>query len=145
MAAVGSVVKAGIQKVGVGALVGDAFNVIGGVSDYKQARQQGDSKAVSIAKAVGSFAFYEMLGPWAIPLTAVQVGGTLASSYGQHSAKIMTKGGYGSKGKLGSGHFDMTQAGYTMRQRSINAIRSNGLNTQSVLGNEARTYFRGSV
>ena len=49
---------------------------------------------------------------------------------------------YRQKGKLGSGYFNMTDTGYTMRQRSLNAIRSNGLNTQSVLGNEARTYFR---
>ncbi len=51
---------------------------------------------------------------------------------------------YRQRGKIGSGYFAMTQAGYTMRQRSLNAIRQNGLNTQSVLGNEARTYFRAS-
>ena len=48
------------------------------------------------------------------------------------------------RGKLGSGHFEMTEAGYTMRQRSLNAIRNNGINTQSALGNEARTYYRGA-
>ena len=36
----------------------------------------------------------------------------------------------------------MTESGYTMRQRSLNAIRSNGMNIQSALGNEARQYVR---
>lgn len=61
----------------------------------------------------------------------------------EHTADVMTNA-YRQRGKLGSGYFEMSQAGYTMRQRSLNAIRQNGLNTQSVLGNEARTYFRGA-
>ncbi len=142
--AVGAMVKTTLQKVGTSALIGDAVNVIGGVSDYKHARQQGDSKAVSVAKAIGSFAFYEMLGPAAIGLVGAQVVGTMLPAMGQHTAKTMGQR-YRSVGKFGSGYFDMTEAGYTMRQRSLNAIRSNGLNTQSVLGNEARTYYRGSV
>lgn len=140
----GALVKTAIEKVGVGALIGDTINVVGGVSDYKTARKQGNSKAVSVAKAAGTFAFYEALGPWALALTGVQVAGSLIPAAGQHTAKTMSQG-YNARGKFGSGYFDMTQAGYTMRQRSLNAIRSNGLNTQSVLGNEARTYYRGSI
>lgn len=142
--AVGALVKTGIQKVGAGALIGDAFNVVGGITDYKSARQQGDSRAVSIAKAAGTFAFYEMLGPWGFAVAGVQIASTLAPAAVQHTTNTMRQA-YGSKGKFGSGYFDMTNAGYTMRQRSLNAIRSNGLNTQSVLGNEARTYYRSSV
>ena len=52
------------------------------------------------------------------------------------------KQAYLQRGKFGSGHFNMTEAGYTMRQRSLNAIRNNGLNLNSALGNEARQYFR---
>ena len=141
--AVGALIKTGIQKVGVGALVGDAVNVVGGVADYKNARSQGDSKAVSVAKAVGTFAFYEMMGPWGLAVAGVQIAGALGGSVVQHTTNTMRQA-YGSVGKFGSGHFDMTNAGYTMRQRSLNAIRSNGLNTQSALGNEARTYYRGS-
>lgn len=73
-----------------------------------------------------------------------QAGVQMIGAAQQNTAQKMTKG-YSSKGKFGSGHFDMTEAGYTMRQRSLNAIRSNGLNTQSALGNEARTYYRGVV
>lgn len=138
--AAGTVVKTALK----GFNLGDVMNVAGGVMDYKDARGQGNSKAMSVAKAVGSFAFYEMLGPWAIPFVAVQTGAQFTSAMWQHTAKEMSKG-YGQVGKFGSGQFNMTEAGYTMRQRSLNAIRQNGLNTQSALGNEARTYFRTSV
>ena len=67
--------------------------------------------------------------------------GQIASAVWQNNAQQMGKA-YASNGKLGSGHFNMTEAGYTMRQRSLNAIRNNGLNLNSVLGNEARQYFR---
>lgn len=140
--AIGAMVKTGLQTVTKGANLGDAMNIIGGIADYKDARNQGDSRAVSLAKSVGSFAFYEMLGPAAIGVVGIQVAGTLLPAVGEHTAKTMAKG-YGQRGKLGSGYFDMTQSGYTMRQRSLNAIRSNGLNTQNALGNEARTFYRG--
>ena len=51
--------------------------------------------------------------------------------------------GYNDVKGLGSGHFDMTEKGYTMRQRSLNAIRSNGANLNSAFGNEARNYYLG--
>lgn len=79
-----------------------------------------------------------------IGFTLGQVGVSLEGAHMQNTTDIMSKA-YGSRGKFGSGHFNMTDAGYTMRQRSLNAIRSNGLNTQSVLGNEARNYYRGAV
>ena len=148
-----------------GANIGDALNVFGGVMDYKYAREQGDNRAVSVAKAVGSFVWGEMLfggvaaGIEAAGLTGAAgiaanigfmgayigatAGAQIVSTMGQHTARTMGSG-YGHRGKFGSGYFDMTETGYTMRQRSLNAIRQNGLNTQSVLGNEARMYYRGS-
>ena len=137
--------KAANAAKGVGAmsLAFDAFNVIGGVSDYKAAREEGDSQAVSIAKAVGTFAMYEALGGWGIAVTAVQVGGTLLNASGEHTTKQMAQA-YNNAGKFGSGYFDMSKPAYTMRQRSLNAIRNNGTAIQSALGNEARTYFRGT-
>ena len=137
-----AIVKTALQGIkATGLNSGDILNVIGGTADYKRAREEGNSKAMSVAKAVGSFAFYEALGPYAIPFTLVQVGTSVASAVWQNNAKEMGKA-YNSKGKLGSGYFNMTEAGYTMRQRSLNAIRSNGMNIQSALGNEARQYFR---
>lgn len=132
------------KKIGVGALAMDAINVAGGVSDYNNARKEGDSQAVSVAKAVGSFIFYEATGVFGVGLTAIQVGATLANTAAEHTTKQMA-GAYESAGKFGSGYFEMSKPAYTMRQRSLNAIRNNGLNTQSALGNEARTYYRTSI
>jgi hypothetical protein len=139
----GSVVKS-VKEVGVLPLIGDATNIVVGVSDARNARKEGNSVPVSIAKAVGSFAFYEMLGVWGFGYGGVKLAGSLGIAAAQNTTEKMRRA-YGSVGKLGSGYFNMTEAGYTMRQRSLNAIRQNGLNTQSVLGNEARTYYRGSV
>lgn len=130
--AAGAIIKSAIPY------VADAW---GFTADYKNARAQGDSKAVSVAKGVASAAFFEMLGPWAWPYMGVTIGTSLAGAWSQNTTQKM-KQGYRMKGKLGSGSFNMQEAGYTMRQRSINAIRMNGQNIQSALGNEARNYYR---
>lgn len=125
-----------------GALFGDAMNIYGAASDYKMARQKGSSRAGSIAKAAGTFVIGEMLGAWAAPVFLAPVLAQGISGKLQHNAEVMS-GGYAQAGKFGSGSFNMTEAGYTMRQRSLNAIRQNGSNAGSVLGNEARTYYHG--
>ena len=143
---IGGAGKAAKTAKGVGAasIAFDAFNVATGVADYKAAREEGDSQAVSVAKAVGSFMLYEALGGYGIAITAIQAGGTLLGASSEHTTKQMGAA-YGSVGKLGSGYFDMSRAGYTMRQRSLNAIRNNGTAIQSAIGNEARTYFRSTT
>lgn len=203
--------------------VGDVFNLVGAAGEYKRSQEQGDSGAISIAKAAGNFAWSEFyyggvarmvsegpigpifskagqgigsaVGHLAGGVTGGVVGGA-AKTFGAKAsllgkagtiakgASIAGKAGeviggmvggmlpvmaltmapqmaaqlpqfwsntgrvigksYRQRGKLGSGYFEMTQSGYTMRQRSLNAIRQNGLNMQSALGNEARMYFRGS-
>jgi hypothetical protein len=164
----GGIVKTALSGVkATGLNVGDGLNLAFGVVDYRAAREEGSSKSVSVAKAVGSFAWGEFfhggvnrvvsgavgkmgLGTVAsgvltagatIALTMLPTAVQLAQAAGEHTTKTMTNA-YAQHGKMGSGYFNMTEAGYTMRQRSLNAIRSNGLNTQGVLGNEARTYFR---
>ena len=167
---------------GLGALIGDVVNVGFSVSDFANQKAQGNSTAVSAAKAAGSFLSGEIYfssinkyigAPVSKAVTsglvglgakegiagiigsgigfAVTIGATLAqtgvsleAAAMQYTTSFMSQA-YKTGGRFGSGHFDMTEAGYTMRQRSLNAIRSNGLNTQSVLGNEARNYYRGSV
>lgn len=160
-----AITKATLSDV-AGGLLGDAVNVISGYGDYKTAREQGDSRTMAATKAFASFAWGEMyyggmqsalskgfgkvLGAKGgnvaatiamVGVSVAQAGIGIAGSVWENNTKKMTAG-YAMRGKLGSGQFDMTQAGYTMRQRSLNAIRSNGLNTQSVLGNEARTFMR---
>lgn len=151
-------------------LIGDGLAVYAGISDYKEARKNGNGKVVSAAKAVGSGIWSEMyysamnatvgkaiegagitglkgLGlnlAVQMGVQTIQAGAGLAGMYWENTGKKLATG-YAQKGKFGSGYFDMTEAGYTMRQRSLQAIRSNGLNTNSVLGNEARTYFRSSL
>ena len=143
---IGGAGKAGkaARGIGVTSLAFDAFNVATGVADYKAAREEGDSQAVAVGKAVGSFALYEALGGYGIAIAAIQVGATLVGASSEHTTKQMGAA-YGSVGRLGSGYFEMSRAGYTMRQRSLNAIRNNGTAIQSAIGNEARTYFRSTT
>lgn len=145
----------------IGGLIGDGINLGMGVADYKRAREEGNSTGTAMAKAVGTFAWGEFYygglnmalsskfgGPAAMAISiGLSIGTAAVGQVGQklaNNARVMTSG-YRQAGKLGSGYFEMSQAGYTMRQRSLNAIRQNGLNTQSALGNEARMYFRASM
>lgn len=163
-----AIVKTALQGIAArGFNVGDAMNIGFGVMDYKNAREEGNNRGVSLAKAAGSFAWGELFYGGAssaisggltkigisglangaltmgatVGLTALMASGQIASAVWQNNAQQIAKG-YASNGKLGSGHFNMTESGYTMRQRSLNAIRSNGMNMQSALGNEARQYVR---
>ena len=169
---VANIASKGLQMAkSTGFNIGDAMNVGFAYSDYKGARNEGNSRAVSAAKSAVSFAWGEfyyggvskvvgkgieklgvkgllaagalnMVGTMAVTMMPAVIQGVGAA--GEYTTQQMGQG-YNNRGRLGSGYFNMTEAGYTMRQRSLNAIRSNGLNTQSVLGNEARTYYRGSV
>ena len=55
-----AIVKTALQGIAAtGFNVGDAMNIGFGVMDYKNAREEGNNKAVSLAKAAGSFAWGE--------------------------------------------------------------------------------------
>lgn len=107
-----------------------------GGSMAKLATKMGGTGAIAgtAGNMLGSFG---VMALYSMGQAAVQMGGAAQLNTAQKMSQA-----YSSKGKFGSGHFDMSEAGYTMRQRSLNAIRSNGLNTQSAIGNEARTYYR---
>ena len=154
-----STIKNTGQVAGAGAIVtgfvGDAFNVASSAAVFKNSQEEGDHIAVSATKGVIDFAASEafygsvaakggLVGGFAASagMMAVTTGATLAAKKMEHNAEVMGKGYESVKG-LGSGHFDMTSAGYTMRQRSLNAIRSNGANINSAFGNEARNYWLG--
>lgn len=165
-----SIVHSAITTVkSTGLNAGDFINAAVGVSDYKEAREQGKGRVRSLAKAGISFAWGEFYyggmssaiydglqkapsawvkkhaGGLSLPasmlLMMAPMAATVVGATTQNGSKARTKQ-WANRGQLGSGYFNMSEAGYTMRQRSLNAIRQNGLNTQSVLGNEARTYFR---
>lgn len=134
--------------------VGDAFNVFSAGAAFQMSQEEGDHFAVSVAKGATDFvigeAFYGAMSEFgmagSLGLTAVAagvtIGANLAAKHMENTAEKLGKGSESMK-SIGSGHFDMTQAGYTMRQRSLNAIRSNGANINSAFGNEARNYYLG--
>lgn len=146
------------KAVGAGALVtgfvGDAFNVVSAVGTMKASQEEGDHIAVSAAKGAVDFAAGEMFygamtnGGLAsglgggLAMTGISVAANLAAQHMENTGLKIGQGTENLKG-IGSGHFDMTSAGYTMRQRSLNAIRSNGANINSAFGNEARNYYLG--
>ena len=129
---------------GAGAMnaFGNVMNVVGGVASYKDARNKGDSTPVSVAKAVGDFAFYEMLGGYGLLYAGIKGGVSLGVGVMEQTAQTMKTAKTLGSGRVGEGYFDISQAGYTMRQRALNQIRNNGQQINSVLGSEARTYSR---
>lgn len=146
----GSVFSGASKKVGqgIGGAVGGSIGGIGGTiasaTGMKGALKGGLVGGAKLGAKIGGTAGSFIGGM--IPVTALTMAPQMIAQLPkmwEHTANIMTNS-YDQRGRFGSGYFEMTQAGYTMRQRSLNAIRQNGLNTQSVLGNEARTYFRGS-
>ena len=141
------------------AMIGNGVNAAFSVNEYKGYRKEGDGIAVSAAKAAGSFAYGELAnmagiaitGTAGLPAALIGMGIMLAPAAAsiskqmfEYNGSVMAQG-YDSVGKFGSGSSILNSAGYTMRQRSLNAIRSNGLNTSSALGNEARNYYLGSI
>lgn len=142
MAVVGKILQSKTAQV-LGSMANIGINTYSAVSDYKDARAIGNSKVISLGKAAASFAVGEALGMWMIPASIIPAAANIGVMAGQHTGRSMANA-YNRRGKFGSGHFDMSEAGYTMRQRSLNAIRQNGMNINSTLGNEARTYYRGS-
>jgi hypothetical protein len=125
----------------------DAFNIGGAYMVYNSARNQGDSKAVSIGKTAADFALGELLGGWQAQLLfyGSQAVGQVLVGTAKANAEAMNKMREVGSGFVGSGSFNMSGAGYTMRQRALNQIRNNGTQINSVLGNEARTYSRSNA
>jgi hypothetical protein len=74
--------------------------------------------------------------------TGITVGYDMMLQNAQANAEATKDLKYIGSGYTGSGHFSMSNAGYTMRQRSIEKMRSTGMNINSVLGNEARNYMK---
>lgn len=123
-------------------------NVGGKILAEQSIKAVGETTAKSVLGSIGGHALSgagKLLGalqlPATIALSLTPAAIQLAGANLEHTSKIHSQR-FTNKGNLGSGYFNMNEYGYTMRQRSINAIQSNRLNTQSVLGNEARTYSR---
>lgn len=107
-----------------------------------------DARENGIPHAAGSFV--KMQAEMAFIPLPVQIGygvskavvdGFMASAQ-QRADIIRQTNKYLGSGYVGSGSFDMSQAGYTMRQRAIQAMSANSQNLNTVLGNEARNYIK---
>lgn len=95
-----------------------------------------------MGSAIASGAFWYaadvvLPGSWMLPMVADGV------TAGVTGFKDHQKYGAGRKEKLASanfgGNFQDTEQGYTMRQRSMQAINNSRMNARSILGSEART------
>lgn len=130
-------------KGGAGNLLNDAIDIGGAALTMHSSRKQGDSIPVSIAKTGFDFAIGAMM-PWQMQLaySAITVGYDMMLGMSKMNAEAQKQMKTTGSGRVGSGTFNMSGAGYTMRQRGLNQLRSNGMNTQNVLGNEARNYIK---
>lgn len=115
------------------------------VFTYSSSRKEGKGIATSTALAAKDYILYsDLMGPLGWALMAKDVGVATfkqANKVGLNNARISSKAYNAQFG----GHFQDTSNAHTMRQRGIQAIQNNGLNNRSVLGSEARQFYRSGV
>lgn len=135
-----------LSGITAGAVIGSAFEIAGTIYTGYDSRKQGDSIPVTLGKMAIDIGVNALLqGGLA---NAIYMGGTVGYEMimqtSKQNAELQSQMKYTGSGRVGSGSFNMSKAGYTMRQRAMNQIRSNGQNINSVLGNEARNYMKSS-
>lgn len=115
--------------------------------NYKYNRDEGKGVGSSLVRAGAEFAFYSALGPYGFALMGTQLVGSAiqgvhqyGTTTGRNNMRVVA-GHY--KNNFG-GTFNDTQNAYTMRQRGVQAMQHSANNLNSVFGNEARTYYRGT-
>ena len=113
---------------------------------YVGARQQGDSIPSAVAQTASSTAISSLIPTFTGQMLymGLTVGYDMMLQNAQANAEVSKDLKYIGSGYVGSGRFNMSNAGYTMRQRNVEKMRSTGMNLNSVLGNEARNYMRSS-
>lgn len=129
----------------LGAFLGTAGDIYGTVSTFNESRKQGDNMPVTLAKTAVDFGIGAALN-WKQQLLyfGATAGYDMTIGASKQNAELQNKMKYTGSGRVGSGYFNMSGAGYTMRQRAINQLRMNGQNVNAVLGNEARNYVKSS-
>ena len=129
----------------LGTVVGTGMDLYGTASTFSESRNQGDSITTTIGKTAMDFGVGALLGGKAqIAYFAATAGYDMIIGTSKQNAELQKQMKYTGSGRMGSGYFNMSGAGYTMRQRAINQLRTNGQNVNSVLGNEARNYLKSS-
>jgi hypothetical protein len=124
-------------------LIGAAVAVGSGYIDYRSRVNEGESRESAAIKAVASNIM------WAIPGMGWVQAGMIISELTPSLIKGAAAGGQRQAARQSrayranfGGYYTDTQNAYTMRQRGVQAIENNRLNTRSVLGSEARTLAR---
>lgn len=139
-------VKPNLPKPGMPSLGGLAFNGIFAVGDAYSRISNGERVVPSIAKAVGAALVQDtitgLMGPLASGImlagTVATIGGSLLIENGKDNTQNLA-GVVGKKSVINS------KSAVTMRQRGMSMINQTGETQRSVLGNEARAYFRSSM
>jgi ABC-type xylose transport system permease subunit len=112
---------------------------------YVGARKEGSSVPSALGQTLSTTAVSAMIPSLAgqLAFMGLTVGYDMMMQGAKANAEASKDLKYIGSGYIGgSGQFNMSNAGYTMRQRSIEKMRSTGMNINSVLGNEARNYMR---
>lgn len=129
-----------------GALLGTGLEIgLGTIGTAVSSRQEGDSIVSTAGKVGMDFLISGVLGfKGSLFYTAATTGYEMILGTAKQNAELQKQMKNVGSGRVGSGYFNMSGAGYTMRQRAMNQIRSNGQNLNFVLGNEARNYLKSS-
>ena len=137
MSIVSSALKHSGSIIGVGLAGGFAY------SDYRSRVNEGESRGSAAAKVAAENSLW-WVAPWA--MGAKIVADTLpgvAGAIGDFGKGQAAKQSRAYKNNFGGGFADSNNA-YTMRQRGTQAIQNSGMNARSVLGSEARMFYRSS-
>ena len=126
----------------IGKVIGVGMNIADPIFTYKGERKEGNGVLKSTVNAGVAFAlFSKTLSPlgWGLMAKDLAVAGVkMSGAIGAANGKTQSK----AYGASFGGDFQDTSNAATMRQRGVSAIQNNGLNARSVLGSEARQYFR---
>jgi hypothetical protein len=133
----------GIKQIGIMNTITGGMAVGIGYSDYRQRVNEGESSGSAFAKSAAEQALWFVPGGGII-MTAKMVADVLPEVAGGIAAggrAQASKQSQAYRSNFGGNYVD-TQNAYTMRQRGVQAIEQNRMNTRSVMGSEARTLFR---
>lgn len=130
-------------KIKMGTMLGVGINAAFGYSDYKQARQEGSSRAGAVAKAATTFAVGEVLGMWMLPATLLPMVPQAAVGAVEGIGKMQRQMNYDSRRvPFNNATFNDYKQAFTMRQAGMQLAQNSQYNLQqSLMGNEA-SYLR---
>lgn len=135
-----------LSKWTAGAVIQTGLEIgFGTIGTAVGSKKEGDSAPITMAKVGMDFLAGGLLGfKGGIFYGLATTGYDIMLQTSRQNAELQKQMKYTGSGRVGSGTFNMSGAGYTMRQRAMNQIRSNGQNINFVLGNEARNYLKSS-